>query len=171
MIVSLQGEALRAATPALGRILYQCVLSGASVSFMHPFPEADAKLFFDKVADSVDRGERILLAARLDGQWAGTVQVVFATPPNQPHRAEIAKLLVAPDFRRRGIARQLMIEAESAARKAGKTLLMLDTVYGDSAEPLYRSLGYTELGVVPNYALYPDGRPAAAIFFWKALKP
>jgi GNAT superfamily N-acetyltransferase len=89
--------------------------------------------------------------------------------PNQPHRGEIAKMLVAPAFRRRGIARQLMIEAVAAARKAGKTLLLLDTCQGDAAEPLYRSLGWTELGVVPDYALYPDGRFVGTVFFWKRI--
>ncbi len=168
-IQQLCGPELRAATSALGDILSQCVNAGASVSFMLPFTAADGKTFFEKVADSVDRGERIVLAARLDGDYAGTVQVLLAMPPNQPHRAEIAKLLVAPGFRRHGVARQLMLEAESAALRVGKTLLLLDTAEGDSAEPLYRSLGYTELGVVPGYAFYPDGRLVGTVFFWKSL--
>jgi GNAT superfamily N-acetyltransferase len=169
MIYPLVGPDLRASTGALGEILCQCVNAGASVSFMLPFSPADGQAFFEKVADSVDRGERILLAATLDGKIAGTVQVLLAMPPNQPHRGEIAKLLVGPSFRRHGIARQLMIEAELAASRAGKTLLLLDTCQGDSAEPLYRSLGWTELGVVPDYALYPDGRLVGTVFFWKRI--
>lgn len=170
-IHELNGSELRAATAALGEILSQCVNAGASVSFMLPFTPADGKAFFEKVADSADCGERIVLAAFFEGAFAGTVQVLLAMPPNQPHRGEIAKLLVAPAFRRRGIARQLLLRAESAAWRAGKTLLLLDTAEGDAAEPLYRSLGYTELGVVPGYALYPDGRLVGTVFFWKNLAP
>jgi ribosomal protein S18 acetylase RimI-like enzyme len=165
----LRGAELRAATAALGEILSQCVNAGASVSFMLPFTPPDGKAFFEKCADSADRSERLILAASVDGVFAGTVQVLLAMPPNQPHRGEIAKLLVSPAFRRRGIARQLMIEAESAAISAGKWLLLLDTCQGDSAEPLYRSLGYNEVGVVPDYALYPDGRLVGTVFFWKKL--
>lgn len=169
LIYPLVGPHLRASIGALGEILSQCVNAGASVSFMLPFTPADGQAFFENVADSVDRGERILIAASLDGKIVGTVQVLLAMPPNQPHRGEIAKLLVSPEFRRRAIARQLMIEAELAAGRAGKTLLLLDTCQGDSAEPLYRSLGWTELGIVPDYALYPDGRLVGTVFFWKRI--
>ena len=99
----------------------------------------------------------------------GTVQVVLALPPNQPHRAEIAKLLVHRSARRRGIAELLMERAEAEARVEGKTLLVLDTVTGDDAERLYERLGWTRVGVIPGYALYPDGRPCDTTVFWKSL--
>jgi ribosomal protein S18 acetylase RimI-like enzyme len=95
--------------------------------------------------------------------------VILALPPNQPHRGEIAKLLVHRSALRRGIAQLLMEHAEVEARAEGKTLLVLDTVTGDDAERLYIRLGWTRVGVIPNYALYPDGRPCATTFFWKAI--
>ena len=96
------------------------------------------------------------------------MQVFFATPPNQPHRGEIAKLLVCRSARRRGIAERLMERAEVEALAEGKTLLVLDTVTGDEAERLYERLGRTRVGVIPGYALYPDGRPCDTTVFWKA---
>ena len=95
--------------------------------------------------------------------------MILALPPNQPHRGEIAKLLVHRSARKRGIAQLLMEQAESEARAAGKTLLVLDTVTGDEAERLYTRLGWTRVGVIPGYALYPDGRPCDTTIFWKAL--
>ena len=115
------------------------------------------------------RRQRIVLAAFLDGELVGTVQVVDAGPPNQPHRADVAKLLVHRSARRRGIARLLMERAEREARAEGKTLLVLDTVTGDDAERLYGRLGWTRVGVIPNYALYPDGRSCDTTVFWKAV--
>ena len=114
-------------------------------------------------------GRRVLLAAFDDGELVGTVQVDLATPPNQPHRGDIAKLLVRRSARRRGIAAQLMEAAEREALAEGKTLLVLDTVTGDAAERLYERLGWTRVGVIPNYALYPDGRPCATTVFYKQL--
>ncbi len=105
------------------------------------------------------QGRRLLLAAFADGELVGTVQVVLALPPNQPHRAEIAKLLVHRSARGRGIARLLMEHAEAEARAEGRTLLVLDTVTGDAAERLYERMGWNKVGVIPGYALYPDGRP------------
>jgi ribosomal protein S18 acetylase RimI-like enzyme len=153
----------------LAAVLHDCVEGGASVSYMAPFSQDDARAAFDQWADDVDRGGRLLLAAFADGEVVGTVQVVFAWPPNQPHRADIAKLLVRRSARRRGIAEQLMDRAEQEARAEGKTLLVLDTVTGDAAERLYDRLGWTKVGVIPNYALYPDGRPCATTVFWKAI--
>jgi GNAT superfamily N-acetyltransferase len=97
------------------------------------------------------------------------VQVILAVPPNQPHRGEIAKLLVHRSARGRGIAQRLMERAEAEARTEGKTLLVLDTVTGDGAERLYERLDWTKVGVIPGYALYPDGRPCDATVFWKSL--
>jgi GNAT superfamily N-acetyltransferase len=121
------------------------------------------------VAADVEAGRRLLLAAFADDGLVGTVQVALALPPNQPHRGEIAKLLVHRSARRRGISQLLMEHAEAEARAEGKTLLVLDTVTGDDAERLYARLGWTRVGVIPGYALYPDGRPCDTTVFWKAI--
>ena len=128
----------------------------------------DAALFFESVADAVDRAERLAFAAFDGEEVLGTVQVMLRTPPNQPHRGEIAKLLVRRASRGQGVAQQLMEAAEEAAREAGKTLLTLDTA-SDAAERLYERMGWTRVGVIPNFALLPDGAPCATTFFWKQL--
>jgi len=153
----------------LAAVLVDCVEGGASVSYMAPFSLADGRRVFEAWADDVERGGRLVVAAFLDGEVVGTVQVVLSTPPNQPHRGDVAKLLVRRSARRRGIARLLMERAEAEARAEGRTLLVLDTVTGDAAERLYERLGWTRVGVIPNYALYPDGRPCDTTVFWKAL--
>lgn len=153
----------------LAAVLADCVAGGASVSFMEPFSHEQARAVFEEMAAEVERGRRMILAAFADGRLVGTVQVILALPPNQPHRGEIAKLLVHRSARKRGIARLLMEHAESEARAEGKTLLVLDTVTGDDAERLYARLGWTRVGVIPGYALYPDGRPCDTTVFWKAL--
>ena len=150
-------------------MLVDCVAGGASVSYMAPFSHEHARDAFEAVAVDVEQGRRLVLAAFVDGDLVGTVQVVLAMPPNQPHRAEIAKLLVHHSARRRGIAQLLMESAEAEARMEGKTLLVLDTVTGDDAERLYERLEWTRVGVIPGYALYPDGRPCDTTVFWKAL--
>ncbi len=152
---------------ALARVLVDCVEGGASVRYLAPFRPEQARDAFAAVAADVEQGRRILLAAFLDGQLIGTVQVALAQQPNSPHRAEIAQLLVHRAARRRGIAERLMEAAEREARAEGKTLLVLDTVTGDAAERLYTRLGWTRVGVIPNYALYPDGRPCSTTYFWK----
>jgi GNAT superfamily N-acetyltransferase len=154
---------------ALADVLVDCVEHGASVSFMAPFSKATAEEFFTGVVEGVERGERLLLAAFVDGQLAGTVQVVTKMPPNQPHRADVAKLLVSRSARGRGVGAGLMAEVECVSRGAGKTLLVLDTVTGGDAERLYTRLGWTRVGVIPNYALMPDGRLCDTTIFWKAL--
>jgi GNAT superfamily N-acetyltransferase len=161
---------VRAQLDGLASVLVDCVEGGASVSYMAPFSHADARNAFEGWAADVEHGTRIVLAAFDDGDVVGTVQVNLAVPPNQPHRGEIAKLLVRRSARRRGIARRLMEGAEMAARSEGKTLLVLDTVTGDAAERLYERLGWTRVGVIPNYALYPDGRPCDTTVFWKSLE-
>ena len=153
----------------LGSVLEDCVAGGASVSYMAPFSHDDACGVFEAWAAEVEHGRRLLLAAFANGDLVGTVQVILALPPNQPHRAEIAKLLVHRSARRRGIAQLLMEHAEAEARAEGKTLLVLDTVTGDPAERLYTRLGWTRVGVIPGYALYPDGRPCDTTVFWKSL--
>lgn len=165
----LEGAELAAQLDGLAAVLADCVAGGASVSYMAPFSHEDARRAFEGFAAEVDEGRRILLAAFSGGEVVGTVQVILAVPPNQPHRGEIAKLLVHRAARRRGIAEFLMDRAEAEAGAEGKTLLVLDTVTGDPAERLYERLGWTTVGVIPGYALYPDGRPCDTTGFWKAL--
>jgi GNAT superfamily N-acetyltransferase len=153
----------------LAAVLADCVEGGASVSYMAPFSQAQAREAFEGFAAEVELGRRLILAAFADGELVGTVQLVLATPPNQPHRAEIAKLLVRRSARRLGIAERLMEQAEREALAEGRTLLVLDTVTGDAAERLYTRLGWQRVGVIPGYALYPDGRPCDTTVFWKAL--
>jgi ribosomal protein S18 acetylase RimI-like enzyme len=165
----LAGPELSAHLDGLASVLADCVAGGASVSYMAPLTHADARAQIEAWAVEVEQGKRLLLAAFRDGEVVGTVQVVSATPPNQPHRADVAKLLVHRGARRRGVAQLLMERAETEARAEGKTLLVLDTVTGDDAERLYTRLGWTRVGVIPNYALYPDGRPCDTTVFWKAI--
>ena len=165
----LDAAGARAQIDGLAAVLADCVEGGASVSYMAPFTRDDARAAFEAVVSDVEQGRRVLIAAIDDGDVVGTVQVNLATPPNQPHRADIAKLLVRRSARRRGIAARLMEAAEREAAAEGKTLLVLDTVTGDDAERLYDRLGWTRVGVIPNYALYPDGRPCATTVFYKEL--
>ncbi len=154
---------------ALADVLLDCVEGGASVSFMAPLSRATAESFFEKVIQAVEQGDRILLAAFIDSRLAGTVQIHIATPPNQPHRADVAKLLVLRSARGQGIGARLMQHAEAASRLAGKSLLVLDTAAGGHAERLYMRLGWTRAGVIPKYALFPDGTWCDTAIFWKQL--
>ena len=154
---------------ALADVLLDCVEGGASVSFMASLSKADAESFFEKVVDGVQRGDRILLAAFIDSTLVGTVQILTAMPPNQPHRADVAKLLVVRSARGQGVGARLMEHAEEAGRGAGKTLLVLDTASGGSAERLYQRMGWTRAGVIPKYAMYPDGTWCDTVIFWKQL--
>lgn len=141
--------------PELATLLNACVADGASVNFVLPHTVDDSLTFWsDKVQPALMAGALILLIVKVEGSIAGSVQLDSDTPPNQPHRAEVAKLLVHPDFRRRGIARKLMIEIEKHAKRLGRTLITLDTA-GDNAERLYLSLGYERAGIIPNYAKNP----------------
>lgn len=136
----------------LGALLHACVHDGASIGFVLPHSAADSEAFWaDKVHPGVQAESRLLLTARRGDMIVGSVQLDYDTPPNQPHRAEVRKLLVHPDFRRQGIARLLMTELERHARELGRTLLTLDTRTGDKAEPLYASLGYRTVGVIPGF--------------------
>jgi GNAT superfamily N-acetyltransferase len=154
---------------ALAAVLRDCVEGGASVSFMAPFSDAEARAYFESIEPELEARRRVLLAAFLGGQLVGTVQVAAAWPPNQPHRADVAKLLVQRSERKRGIGQLLMERAEEEALAEGWTLLVLDTVTGDPAERLYERMGWTKVGVIPNYALYPDGRPCDTTVFYKLL--
>jgi GNAT superfamily N-acetyltransferase len=155
---------------ALSDILIDCVEGGASVSFMLPISRSRAAQFWTHVADGVTRNERILLVAQTaDGKIVGTVQLITAQPENQPHRADVAKMLVRRDARRQGIGHRLMAAVDEAARSAGKSVLVLDTVTGGDAERLYERAGWRRVGEVPNYALMPDGEFCGTTFFHKQL--
>ncbi|KWA75698.1 acetyltransferase [Burkholderia ubonensis] len=164
------GDEVTTYIDALSDVLIDCVEGGASVSFMSPISRDTAARFWRQVADGVIRGERILLVAeRADGRVVGTVQLITALPENQPHRADIAKMLVYRDARRQGVGARLMAAADDAARAAGKAVLVLDTVTGSDAARLYERAGWQRVGDVPNYALMPDGRYCATTFFHKQL--
>jgi ribosomal protein S18 acetylase RimI-like enzyme len=136
----------------LGALMHACVNDGASIGYVLPFSAGDGEAFWrDQVLPGVRAGGRLLLVAQHDGTVAGSVQLDVDTPPNQPHRAEVRKLLVHPAFRRRGIGRLLMAELERHALARGRTLLTLDTRSGDQAEPLYAGLGYQVAGMIPGY--------------------
>jgi GNAT superfamily N-acetyltransferase len=152
----------------LAAVLVDCVEGGASVSFMQPMPRAKALAFWRGVAASAARGERAVLVAREGGAIVGTVQLVLDLPENQPHRADVSKLLVHRRARGRGVGEALMQAVEDEARARGRTLLVLDTA-SDGAARLYARLGWVACGSVPGYALLPDGAPCATTFFYREL--
>ena len=155
---------------SLAQVLCDCVDGGASVSFMQPLSAERALAFWREVAGGVARGERVLLVAEdAAGAIVGTVQLVLAQPENQPHRADVAKMLVQRSARRQGVGAALMRAAEHEAVRAGKTLLVLDTVTGGAAERLYARLGWQRCGVIPGYALWPAGGLCATTVFFKSL--
>jgi ribosomal protein S18 acetylase RimI-like enzyme len=166
----LTSEEARQRCGVLSDILIDCVEGGASVSFMAPLSREKAEAFWRAVAKGVAAGQRMLLVAEDSATESvvGTVQVVLGQPENQPHRADISKMLVHRRARRRGIGALLMRAAEDAARAAGKTLLVLDTASTD-AERLYERSGWTKVGEIPGYALLPDGRPCATTYYYKPL--
>ena len=153
----------------LSDVLIDCVEGGASVSFMLPMSHAKAEAYWRSTAASLARGERVVLAAE-DGAGAivGTVQVLLDQPENQPHRGDLAKMLVHRRARRRGVGAALLAAAERRALSAGKTLLVLDTA-SDDAERLYARQGWQRCGLIPNYALMPDGTPCATTIYFKFL--
>ncbi|MDF1608354.1 GNAT family N-acetyltransferase [Hoeflea sp. YIM 152468] len=158
-IQSLAADELDAHADRLAGIMAQTVEDGAAIGFMQPFSAADALAFLaGQVFPEVRAGRRKLLIAHLDGQTVGSVQLILALPPNQPHRCEVAKMMVSPQARRKGVGRALMRAVVDEARAAGKTLVTLDTRTGDKAEPLYRAAGFETAGVIPGFARDPDGR-------------
>jgi len=153
---------------ALADVLVDCVTGGASVSFMQPMTHAKALAFWRQVADGAARDERVLLVAEDAQGIVGTVQVILAQPENQPHRADVAKMLVHRRARRRGLGEALMRAAEAAALAEGKTLLVLDTADATAAR-LYARLGWQAAGTIPRYALLPQGGECATTFFYRSL--
>jgi GNAT superfamily N-acetyltransferase len=144
----------------LADVLIDCVEGGASVSFMLPLTRDRAVAFWRRVAQGVATGQRALLVAEDDQGLCGTVQLAFDLPENQPHRADLAKMLVHRRARRRGLSAELMRAAEDTARQCGKTLLVLDTVTDSEASRLYQRLGWVRVGDIPGYALYPTADSA-----------
>jgi GNAT superfamily N-acetyltransferase len=166
-IVELDADAVLRAADELGEVLADCVNGGASVNFMLPYSAADGAAFFRKVAPSIGR-DNILLAAKLDGRIMGTVQLGIETPPNQPHRAEVKKMLVHRAARHKGIGAALLTRVEAIAKKNGRTLLVLDTA-SDDARRLYERGGWQRLGKIPDYALWPAGGFCDTTIYWKRL--
>lgn len=169
-IRALTADEAAARIEELADVLLDCVHGGASVGFMAPLARGQAQAFWRRVAEGVARGERVLLVAEdADGRTVGTVQLVVAMPDNQPHRADVAKMLVHRGARRQGIAHRLLEAVDEQARAAGKTVLVLDTVTGGDAERLYARCGWQAVGSIPNYALMPDGAFCATTVFHKQL--
>jgi GNAT superfamily N-acetyltransferase len=154
---------------ALAEVLIDCVEGGASVSFMHPLAPQRAQAFWRGVAAGVAAGARALLVAEDDSGIVGTVQLALEQPENQPHRADVSKMLVHRRARRQGLGEALMRAAEDAARDCGKTVLVLDTTTGGDGERLYARLGWMRVGTIPDYALLPRGGLSGTTVFYKAL--
>ncbi len=153
----------------LAEIIIEVVANGGSVSFMHPLSRKTAMSFWEISLASADRGERIVLGARADGKLISTVTLLLNCPENQPHRAEIAKLMTRVSKRGQGVARALVTEAEQIAIKKGRTLLNLDTAADEGAAGFYESLGFHKSGVIPDYALKPYGGLTDTIIYWKRI--
>lgn len=153
----------------LAEMLVDVVAGDGSVGFMHPLPRSDAEAFWSAALRDAESGGRVVLGARRDGKIVGTVTLALAMPKNQPHRAEVWKLLVAPTARRAGVAEALMRAVEALARDLGRTLLNLDTVHEGDAYRLYARLGWTRVGEIPDYALTPHGALAATTIYFKRL--
>lgn len=158
-----------AAIPALSNILSDCVEGGASVGFMSPYTPDDAKPYWQGVAQAVAEGNTVLIVAEKDGEPLGTVQLGIGMMPNQPHRADLKKLLVHRKARGLGLSRLLMEAAEAAAVKHKRHVLVLDTATGSPAEAIYEKFGWQRVGVIPQYALMPDGSYCGSTFFYKSL--
>src|SRR5678815_4920282 len=154
---------------ALAGVLVDCVEGGASVSFMHPLTRERALAFWRRIALGVAKGERALLVAEDARGVCGTVQLAFDLPENQPHRADLSKMLVHRRVRRQGMGAALMQAAEATARDCGKTLLVLDAVTGGDAARLYERLGWQRVGDIPDYALFPDGGLCSTTVYYRRL--
>lgn len=165
----LEAEEARARIADLAAVLVDCVMKGGSVNFMQPYAQHEGEAFFAGVAEGVARGDIVLLAAFEGARLVGTVQVHPATKPNQPHRVDIAKMLVHSDARRKGVGEALLRAAEREAVAMGRTLGVLDTETNGAGDRLYARCGWIRAGVIPDYAMKPMGGLAAATFFYKRL--
>jgi GNAT superfamily N-acetyltransferase len=171
VIEALDAAAAASAERRLTDLLVACVGDGASLGWLPPLPMTEAAAWWKRVSAEVALGRSVLLVAWLEGEMVGTVQLELETLPYAPHRAQVMKLMVVPQARRRGVGRALLRRAEQAARGIGRPLLWLDTRRGTAAEALYRSAGWTELGGIPGFELGPDREPAETVFFWKRVSP
>lgn len=169
MIRVLNFDEAKAAIPALAEILSDCINGGASVGFMAPCEPEGFIPYWNRIANEVDAGDTVLLVAEHQDEIIGTVQLGLSQMPNQPHRTDLKKLLIHRKARGLGLARNLMETAEQEARSHRKTLICLDTATGSPAEAIYTHLGWERVGVIPNYALYPDGTSCATTLFYKGL--
>jgi GNAT superfamily N-acetyltransferase len=167
--VRLAAALTEAEIDGLCEVLVDCVQAGASVSFMWPMTRQKASSYWRDVSASLARGERAVFIAEKDAAIVGTVQVIWAQPENQPHRGDVAKMLVHRSARKSGLGALLLKAAEDHARSQGKTLLVLDTVTGSDGFRLYSRQGWQPCGEIPNYALWPDGRPCPTTVFFKSL--
>ena len=168
-VQALDASAAEHAERPLADILIACVAAGASVSFLPPLNAEAAQGFWRRSLGDMALGQKAIWVAWVDGVLIGTVTLDLAMPPNQPHRAEVAKLLVHPAARRRGVGQALMAALEAEAAQRGRRLLTLDTRADDAGEALYRRLGWQEAGRIPGFALNADGSASATIFFYKQI--
>jgi GNAT superfamily N-acetyltransferase len=170
-IVALDAAGYAAALPALGALVVDAVVSGAGVNFMDGVTVDEAAAWWSERLPQIADGTITAFVAREpDGSIVGSTLLLRSRNPNSPHRAEIGKVLVRSDARRRGLGRALMEAAEASARADGRWLLILDTVTGSAADEMYRALGWHVLGTMPNHAYRPDGVLAATTYFWKDLR-
>ena len=165
----LGADEARAAMPDLCEILSDCINGGASLGFMLPFRPEDGVAYWRDVACGIGEGSIILAVAQVDGRVVGTVQVGLASKPNQPHRGDLMKLLVHRSARGLGLARLLMAAVEAEAVSRGRTLLVLDTATGSDAEAIYPRLGWERVGVIPDYAMWPEGGFCGTTLFYKRI--
>lgn len=170
VVKHLDAEAALAALAALAGLLEDCVVGGASVGFLLPLAEGELERYWGGVVASVRAGDKLLLAAREEGQLVGSVQVALEPRANGSHRAEIQKLLVLRAARRQGLGAALMVAAEEAARAAGRTLLVLDTREDDDGKRLYLRQGFQIAGVIPRYARSVEGVLEGSCFMYKDLE-
>jgi ribosomal protein S18 acetylase RimI-like enzyme len=154
---------------ALAALLIETVAAGGSVSFMHPLAEADARAFWRNSLEAAAAGRRVVLGAYDGEKLAGTLTLLLDCPPNQPHRAEFAKMMTAPSHRGRGIATALIVAAEAEAIARGRTLIVLDTASDGGAGPLYERCGFRLAGEVPHYALKPHGGFTGTLYYYKLI--
>ncbi|MBP1848042.1 GNAT superfamily N-acetyltransferase [Rhizobium petrolearium] len=160
-------EEARAAIPDLCEVLADCIHGGASVGFMLPFAPKDGETYWQEIAGAVEKGGIILAVAEVEGKVVGTVQVGLASKPNQPHRGDLMKLLVHRSARGLGLSRRLMDVVEAEAARRGRTLLVLDTATGSDAEKIYPRFGWERVGVIPDYAMWPEGGFCGTTLFYK----